>query len=335
MNTFYIAIVGCGNVSRMHFDAYLPHLDRVRVVAVCDPLRERVEEVQQRYGIEQGFVSLDEMIRKVSWEVGVVCTPTPVRKQTVSALAKAGKHVFVEKPFADTLEEAEQMVTACERAGVKLAVNQNFRYHYPFDRARDLIEQGRIGRVLSVSHQDLMFRQDSGWRIKSDRHALSVMGIHWLDGFRWMLRDEATSIVCETRSSAAIECAGETDASVQVLFEGGAVATYVESFSSPFKRTETVVVGDEGALVLSYQGAALYSKDNRAEPKERWDNPYSNTNKPRATFKDLDILLTAIEQGSRPSNDGRDNLRTVALLDGAYRSASEHRAISLPEGVLI
>ncbi len=317
----------------MHFDAYLPHPERARVVAACDPVRERAQAARAEYGLERSFGSLDEMIEGAAFEVAIVCTPTPVRREAVETLVAAGKHALVEKPFADTLEEAQGMVEAADRAGVKLAVNQNFRYHYPFDTARGLVAEGRIGKVTSIFHQDLMLRQDSGWRIRSDRHALAVMGVHWLDGFRWVLDAEARSVSCETRSSDAIDCIGETDAVVQVLFEQGTIASYVESFSSPYRRTETVVIGDEGALVLCYEGAFLYERDNRTEPRETWDNPYKGAEKPRATFRSLDVLLTAIERGAEPSNGGRDNLRTVALLDGAYRSAREHRPVSLEEGV--
>ena len=334
MKRFDIAIVGCGNVARMHFDAYAAHPDRVRVVAACDPLREHLDAAREKYGFEWGFGSLEEMIEGADWEVGVVCTPTPVREGTVDTLAGAGRHVFVEKPFADSYEEARRMVRRCDEAGVKLAVNQNFRYHYPFDIARRLIAEGRVGNVVSVVHQNLMFRQDAGWRTRTERHALSVMGIHWLDGFRWMLGDEARSISCETRSSPAIDCAGETDASVQIVFERGAMASYVQSLSSPIGRTETLIIGDEGMLRLDHSGAALFDKGGK-EPKEQWEVPYSDARKPEATFEDLDLLLTSLEQEDEPPNSGRDNLKTVALLDGAYRSAGEGRPVLLKEGVAV
>src|SRR5438067_2366631 len=174
MKRFNIAVIGCGNVSRMHFDAYQDHPERIQVVAACDPVSDNLHSAQQKYDFEQGFASLEEMIARAEWEVAVVCTPTPVRRQVVETLAAAGKHIFVEKPFADSYQDARSMVDTCHRAGVKLAVNQNFRYHYPFEKARELIAQGAVGRVVSIIHQDLMFRQDKGWRTRTQRHALSV-----------------------------------------------------------------------------------------------------------------------------------------------------------------
>lgn len=332
MKRFNIAMVGCGNVSEMHFEAYAAHPERIRVVAACDPVPERVAMVQQKYGVEQGFTALEDMLAQASWDIAVVCTPTSIRQTTINTLAAAGKHVFVEKPMADNFEEAEQMVAACERANVTLAVNQNFRYHYPFDTAREVIQSGRIGQVVSILHQDLMFRQDAGWRLQMPRHALSVMGVHWFDGFRWMLWAEAAVLVGNAHSSSAIDCVGDTDAVVNILFEQGTMVSYAQSFSSFFRRTETLVLGEQGTLVLNYNGAALYDRDNRTQPREQWENPYAGANKPKATFLDLDILLTAIEQGTEPSNSGRDNLKTISLLDAAYRSAAEQHPVTFQTG---
>ncbi len=332
MSVVNVAVVGCGNVSRMHFEAYIAHPERIRLVAACDPVPERVANAQQAYGVSHGYASIGEMLRQTGWDVAVVCTPTVVREAAVAELVAARKHVFVEKPLADDYAQAERIVNQCAAAGVRLAVNQNFRYHYPFEAARRAIAEGRIGNVVSIAHRELVFRQDAGWRVEQERHALSVMGIHWFDGFRWMLGDEARTLSCETRVSPAIQSRGETDASVQIIFEGGVIVTYAQSFSTPVQTIETVVTGDRGALVLTYDDMTTYTSDRRGEPIDRWENPLRGGRKPEATFIDLDLLLTSIDEGTEPPNSGRDNLKTVALLDSAYRSAAEHRPVLFREG---
>ena len=173
-----------------------------------------------------------------------------------------------------------------------------------------------------------MFRQDAGWRTERPRHALSVMGVHWLDGFRRMLGDAARphSVTCRTWSSPPIRCAGETDASVRIVFTDGASVTYAQSFSSPVARTETLVFGERGTLVLGYNGAALFAGEDRREPSERWPNPYAGPNKPESAFALLNEVLTASEENREPANSGGDNLETVALLEAAYLSAERDGA---------
>ncbi len=333
MKQFRIAVIGCGGVSRMHFDGYIAHPERLAIAAACDIDPERVRQAQQEYGFAQAFDSVQALIADAQWEVGVVCTPTPVRLEVIKTLAKAGKHIFVEKPLADSYAEAKEMVDICAEAGVKLAVDQNFRYHFPYDHARRLISEGRIGKIVSIAHQDISFRQDKGWRISNPRHALSVMGVHWFDGFRWIVQDDPQSILCYTRSSPAIDCVGETDALTQILFQNGVMVSYVQSFSSPMRRAETVVIGEKGALVLRYEGSALYLPQNPA-PVQEWENPYRGNMKPASAFRGLDDLLIALENGAEPSNSGRDNLKTIAMLEGAYRSADTNQAVTFQKGVL-
>ena len=334
MRQVKIAMVGCGGVSQMHFEGYVAHVDRVEIVAACDLDPNRVQQAQQKYGFAWAFASLEEMIEGADWEVGVVCTPTPVRLQVVNTLAGAGKHIFVEKPFADTYDEAAEMVRICNVAGVAIAVDQNFRYHFPFRHARELVEEGVIGKVVSLIHQDLIFRQDKGWRTQTKRHAMSVMGVHWFDGFRLIVQDEPESISCFTRSSPAIDCVGETEALVQLRFRNGVVVSYVESFSTPRRRAETVVVGEQGSLVLDYDGISLYTKENNSAAKQTWENPYRGAAKPESAFACLNELLSALEEEREPSNSGHDNLKTIELLDAAYRSADEGRPVLFRQEVL-
>ena len=323
-----IAVVGCGSISRFHFSSYAAHADRVKVAAACDPLSERTAWARETFGVENTFTSVDEMLEFDGWDTAVVCTPSNVRGGTIAKLAEAGKHLLVEKPLADNYAEASQAVAACDRAGVRLAVNQNFRDVYPFGIGRSLIEDGRIGDVLGIAHREVRFRHDAGWRLELERYALAVMGVHWLDGFRVLLNRNATWITCRTYSSPAIDCRGETDAFVQIQF-GNVPVAYVQSFSSGLGQTDTLVFGETGTLRLDYDRAEVVKPDGGRDLVE---NPYAGERRNESIFRSLDRLLVAIDEGGEPSNSGHDNLETIALLDAAYRSAAEGSPLNL-EGV--
>ena len=317
----------------MHLGGYAVHPERVNIAATCDIIPERAEQAKDTCGARAAFASVKQAIEGADWEVAVVCTPTPVREEVVRLLATAGKHIFIEKPMADSFDEARCMVELTQAAGVKMAVNQTFRYHYGFDIARRVIAAGRIGRVISIDHRNLLFRQDSGWRPDCARHVIAVMGVHWLDGFRWLLADEAKTVRAAMHSSPAVDCTGETDANVLIDFAGGASVSYVQSFSCPAGRTETVIVGETGVLVLN-ERVELFDKAHGEQPVETWDNPYAGAGKAETTFRLLNELLTAIEEGGEPANGCVDNLKTVSLLEAVYRSAAEQRVVELDGGLL-
>ena len=325
MKKYKVGIVGAGGVTELHFVGYKENPERIEITALCDPNEEALHAKADTYGVPQRFTNLQDFIENSRIDVAVVCTPTSIRKQILFPLIEAGLPVFVEKPFSDTLEEAREITEKAKQHGVPVSVNQNFRRHFPFELLKGKIAEGLIGNVTSLLFTNLFFRQDSGWRLDCERHAMSVMGIHWFDGFRQILGSDAVSVVCQNRSSSAVHCKGETDATVQVVYENGAVATYVQSFSSAFNRGELIVIGETGTIVAGHTSASLYRKGEKA-PSATWENHVSRE---VATYEGLNQLLVSIETGIEAPNSSRDNLKTVTVLDAAYVSANEQRIVYL------
>lgn len=329
MKKFKVGLIGAGGVTELHLEGYKEHQDRVDVAAICDPNEEALHKKADQYGIPLRFTNLQDFIRNNGVDVAIVCTPTSIRKQVVLPLLEAGFPLFVEKPFSDTLSDAVEITEKARQMNIPVSVNQNFRRHFTFEAVKDIVAQDTIGNVTAIIFNNLFFRQDAGWRLQCERHALSVMGIHWFDGFRRILGSEAVSVTSLMRSSSAIDCAGETDATVQVAFENGTIATYTQSFSSPYPRTEMIVIGETGTLNCNHTSVELYRRGERA-PVQTWGNHVSRET---ATFEGLDHLLTWIETGVEAPNSAQDNLKTVAMLDAAYRSAEERRTVELSQGV--
>lgn len=328
MSIHRLAVIGCGVVSDMHFRGYLARPDRVKVVAAVDPIPERRRHVERAYGVPVTYATIAELVDDAEFDVAVVCTPSHIRLAAVEELAAAGKHLLVEKPLADGLEEGRRIVALADEAGIKLAVDQNFRDHYAFGLARDTIRAGRIGPIIAIDHRELTFREVAGWRAQSRRHALSVMGVHWLDGFRYLVESDADWVVATTRRSPAVAAAGETDAVVHLRF-GSVGVNYVQSFSSRVDRVETIVTGERGTLAFGYSQLELASGEGVTISR----NPCAE-DKPQSAYRSLERLLDAIEDDHEPDNSGRDNLKTLALLEAAYLSAARGDLVHLKEGLL-
>lgn len=328
MRVHRVAVVGCGVVSDMHFRGYLRRKDRVEVVAAVDPVQERRQHVEKNFGVPRTYGSITALVADADFEIAAVCTPSNIRLSAVRELCAAGKHLHVEKPMAEGLEEARAIVALAGDAGVLLAVDQNFRDHFAFGLARSAIRAGRIGRVIGIEHRELLFREVAGWRAESRHHALSVMGIHWLDGFRYLLDLDADWLVATTWRSPSVTASGETDAIVHLRF-GAVGVNYVQSFSSRVERVETIVLGERGTLALGYGGLEIADADG----VEMIDNP-CGSDKPMSAYRSLERLLEAIETGSEPTNSGADNLKTLSLLEAAYRSGESGQLVRLTNGLL-
>ncbi|GAB3398757.1 Gfo/Idh/MocA family oxidoreductase [Humibacter soli] len=333
MTRHRVAIVGCGNVSEMHFRGYLERPDRVEIVAAVDPAPERRAWATENFGVTDTYASIDDLLKGADFEVAAVCTPSTVRLEAVRELAAAGKHMHVEKPMADDMAEAREIVRVANDAGVLLAVDQNFRDHYAFGLARDAILAGRIGRVLGIDQSELMWREVLGWRAEARHHALAVMGVHWFDGFRYLVDasggSDADWLVARTFIHPAMSTAGETDAFVQVHF-GDIPVNYTQSFASRVERVETIVLGETGTLRLTYGALETHTADG----VETVSNPCAGQGKPISAYRSLQRLLDAIENGGEPENSGEDNLKTLSLLFAAYESARTGEPVALEKGLL-
>lgn len=325
-----IAVIGAGEVTAMHFEGFRTGTERVEVVAVVDPSQARRDWASRTYGVPNAYATLAEALESADFDVAVVCTPSHVRLETVRTLALAGKHILVEKPMADGSAEARALVDAAEEGGVHLAVDQNFRDFYGFELARDLIAENRIGPVRAINHRWLMFRTDEGWRNEQRHHALMVMGVHWFDGFRRLTGRDATRLLARTSSSPAVPAIGETDAMVHIEF-GDITVSYTDSFSSWISQWDTIVLGETGTLRIGDGRVVIAGPDG----KESFENVYARPGgKPLSAYRALEHLLDAVESGIEPPNSGRDNLKTIALIDGAYQSAESGAVIEFVDGLL-
>src|SRR4051812_42657723 len=141
MDEVKFALVGCGRISRKHVDA-IKGAANARLVAVCDVKLERAKAIGDKLGIP-AFANIDEMMRAVP-EIDVVNILTPTGYHAEHAVKVAGykKHIVVEKPMALRMEDADDMILACDRAGVRLFVVKQNRYNLPVQRLRKALEAG-------------------------------------------------------------------------------------------------------------------------------------------------------------------------------------------------
>ena len=142
------AILGCGPRAADHAAAYRSLVAGGRLVACCDMDAQRLEAFAAKFGIEQRFGDLAQMLRAVRPDLLHVVAAPPFRPALLEViLGERPPAVLVEKPLARRPEEGAAWIEGCQRAGVALFVNHQLRYHRPFQRVRQLVESGSLGRL--------------------------------------------------------------------------------------------------------------------------------------------------------------------------------------------
>jgi len=320
-----IGIIGAGNICRLHLDGIARHPDRVRVAALCDVNLDAARARAAECGGPAVFDNPARMLAAEPLDAAIVCTPTHVRREVLAVLIQARVPTLVEKPFAETYAEAADIERTARAAGVPVAVNQNFRRHFAFDLARQVLARGELGRPLQLVQTQGYFRTDVGWRLDRRRYVMSVMSIHWFDGYRFMLGDEPVSVYARSVNSPATPGGDDTGVCVLIEFKGGTIASLSESFASFAKPDVCGLDCEAGGLVLGYKKLIEIRPNGQriehANPMDKAD----------ATYWLLDDLLTAAADGRPPDTAAADNLKSMRMLEAAYRSLELNRPVRIEE----
>ena len=204
-----VGVVGFGWMGQVHARAHLRLLQhfpnaplRPRLVAVADTDAGRRDEAQSAYGFEQAFADWQELIARDDVEAVSVCGPNFVHREIAVAAARAGKHVWVEKPAGRNLADTAEIAEAVHVAGVQSAVGFNYRHAPAVQRARELVGSGRIGRVETVRtflSSDYAAHPDGAlsWRFDPQYAGTGVLGdlaSHGLDLAAYVLGDSAGDV---------------------------------------------------------------------------------------------------------------------------------------------
>ena len=160
-------IAGCGLITEAaHMPAWR-HTKGVSIVSVCDPQIDAAKEIARRWGISKVYDDLSKMLQSEKLDfVDISAPPATHHKLSIQAM-EAGLHVLVEKPMAIGLSEADEMVSASKKHGVKLCVAHNFLFTPVIQTAKSLVASGAIGKLIAVEGHDLLVRDKV---FKGERH---------------------------------------------------------------------------------------------------------------------------------------------------------------------
>jgi predicted dehydrogenase len=142
------ALVGCGRIAKRHSELLgNRQIAGAELAAVCDLVEEKARAIGSQFGVPY-FRDMHEMMRSADIDVVVVLTESGNHARHVTELAQYRKHIVVEKPMALTLDDADAMIHACDRAGVKLFVVKQNRFNLPVQKLREALEAGRFGKLV-------------------------------------------------------------------------------------------------------------------------------------------------------------------------------------------
>ena len=338
--TFRIGLVGCGRISKNHFDA-LRKVDGLALSAVCDIDAERAARAGEEQGVAW-YRSLDEMLRAGDFDVVTICTPSGLHSAHGIAAAQAGKHVVTEKPMSLSLRQADDLVRACDDAGVQLFVVKQNRLNPPIQLLKRAVDKGRFGRIFMANvtvrwQRPQEYYDAEPWRgtWEFDGGAIMNQASHYVDLMQWLV-GPVESVMGKTATQARrIEA---EDSGIGILkFRSGAlgvievnVLTYPRNFEGSITiigERGTVKIGGTAVNRVEHWTFAEYDDDDKLVEA-------ANTNPPNVYGFGHEgyyrNVLAVLRGEAKPDTDGRAGRKSLELILGIYESTKTGCEVAIP-----
>lgn len=340
MNKLKFGIIGCGLISNWHADAILS-IPEAQLAGATDVNEKSREAFCGKYKIK-AFSSVEELLES-DIDVVSICTPSGLHAPLAVKVANAGKHIIVEKPMAITLEQADEIIEACEKNGVKASVVSQLRFTPALKRLKSAIDENLLGTIVSGDIYMKFFRsQDyydqSGWRgtWKMDGGgALMNQGIHGIDLLRYVM-GPVKSISAFTRTLVRnIEV--EDTASAILEYENGALGVVQATTSIyPGLARRLEVNGDKGTIVLEEDTIVKWCIEGQETPEDIGssdDNSHSASDPAAFGIEghvmQIKDMVDAIINNRSPLVDQYEGRKPIELILAIYESSKTGKIVNI------
>ena len=337
---FRVALVGCGRISRNHFDA-IDKLEGLEVSAVCDVVEERARQAGEEQGVPW-FTSYEKMLADATADVVAICTPSGLHPQHGMMAAKAGKHVVSEKPMAISLTAADELVAACDAAGVHLFVVKQNRLNTPVQLLKRAVDKGRFGRLYMANctvrwTRPQEYYDQTPWRgtWEFDGGAFMNQASHYVDLVQWLM-GPVESVMAKT-ATLARRIEAEDSGVALFKFRNGALGSMEVTMLTYPKNLEgsitllgergTAKIGGTAVNRVEHWSFADYDDDDKLVEVASTNPPNVYGFGHEGYYRNV---LAVLRGQATPDTDGRAGRKSLELILGIYESARTGREVPLP-----
>lgn len=330
MNKVKFAVIGCGRIGTRHAH----HIHNLgQLVAVCDSDTEKADILAKEYNVK-AYYSLESLLAaSIQADVISVCTPNGLHAEHSIASLRSGYHVLCEKPMALSVHDCGEMIKAAENANRRLFIVKQNRFNPPVAAVKKAIDQGHLGRILSVQLSCFWNRNEEYYRNSwkgtkaIDGGTLYTQFSHFIDLLYWMVGDvkKACAFTGNFAHRGIIEF--EDTGVVALEFHNGAIGSINYTVNSYKKNMEgsLTIFGDKGTVKiggqylneLEYQSFENYRIENLPP-----GNPPNNYGQYQGSMSNHDAVysnvIDVLRNGGVIATNGFEGLKTVEIIDKIY-----------------
>ena len=336
----HVCLVGGGRVARVHANSIIRHIAAATVTSLVEVVADVRNEIGDRFGVQARFGTFEAALEWGEFDAAVITTPTFTHRELAIMAANAGKHVFLEKPMAISLDECDQIIAAAARSNVLLQLGFMRRFDPEFVAAYERIQAGEIGRpmlVKSLTHGPGLPPPWARDLTKSNGMLAEVNSHDW-DCVRWLMGSNPQRVYAEVANFKGPARHVDTpnfydNAIVTVRFENGGLGSISGVCPCDYGYDARVeIVGEKGLLQIGdIRGQAVIVATDR---DQGYITPIYRTWPERFAWgyiREMEHFVECIQTGTSPTPSGMDGRWALAGVLAATRSFLEERPVFLSE----
>ncbi|MCK4626128.1 MAG: Gfo/Idh/MocA family oxidoreductase [Phycisphaerae bacterium] len=346
MKKIRVGLIGCGDVSERYAEA-LRDMEAGELVAVMDTQKQVAESLGKQFNVAYTD-DVKEIMSNKDIDMVIVAVPHHLHAPIAIQAARAGKHVMCEKPLATTLDEGREIISECDKAGVKLGVNYALRYHPAAAKARELLAKKAIGEIFNIRMVLFGFKKETYWtqgyRGRSVTHwrgswATSGGGVlmmnfsHYIDLVRYLTGMEITRVSAEYGtygSPAGVEVEDTLNATLK--FSNGAVGGInTSTIAHGDSGSRVCLLGSDGQMVLVEEPMKVYTtRDDVGLVPNEWNELSSGKDKSFSFYDEMvkDFINAVLEDRPAPIS-GEDGLKCLQVVLSIYQAGREASVVEI------
>ncbi len=307
-----VGVIGTGAMGQNHVRIY-SEIEGVELAGISDVDQKRVEAMAAQFKTK-AFTDYKKMFAEGLDAVSVV-VPTKLHTQVVLDALDTGMHVLVEKPIADTTENAELMIEAAKKAGKILMVGHIERFNPAVIKLKEIIDSGTLGKIVSISTKRV---GPYNPRIR-DVGVILDIGVHDIDVISYLYGKRINSVYA---IAGADIHSFEDHASIILRMDHNFAGVVETNWLTPHKVRQLTAIGLKGVAYLDYINQTVQLHDNewirksKVEPSE----PLKN---------ELTYFIDCVAKGKDPKPCGEDGKHALEVAMAAIRSYREERLIEV------
>lgn len=342
-----IGIIGCGKIAQVRHIPELAANPDARIIGYYNPTQSRAEQMAAQYG-GKVYPALADLLADPEIDAVVMSLANQAHAEVTIQALKAGKDVLCEKPMATTIEECEAMVAAAEEAGKVLMIAQNQRLAKAHEKAKLLIEEGAIGKVLTFrttfghgGPETWSINPGKGtWFFNKEKAAMGAMadlGIHKTDLIQYLLGEQVVKVSAEITT---LDKTGENGELIEVddnaicifTMESGIIGTMTASWTYYGQEdNSTILYGTKGIMRI-YDNPAYAIQLIAADGScTNLDVEQIQTNDNQTKSGMTDLFVETLEKNLEVAISGKEVLAAMRAIFAAIKSSEQGCAVEIPE----